>query len=139
MRASELTIGYEHEAVLMENLTRTHFAMYAGASGDYNPAHTDEGYAIDVMGLPSVFGHGMLTMGLTATMLTDFLGHGSLLTYGARFVKQVWPGDTLSSRAVVAELEAEADGRWFLRLDITTNNQKGEAVLTASATARLDS
>ena len=48
---------YAHE------LTRTDLVMYAGASGDFNPMHTDEVSAL-AAGLPSVFGHGMFTAGL---------------------------------------------------------------------------
>ena len=47
-------------------LTRTDLVQYAGASGDFNPMHTDE-VAAQAAGLPSVFGHGMFTMGLLGT------------------------------------------------------------------------
>ncbi len=46
-------------------LTRTDLVMYAGASGDFNPMHTDE-VAAKAAGLPSVFGHGMFSAGLLA-------------------------------------------------------------------------
>ena len=58
-------------------------------------------FATQVAGYPTVFAHGMLTMGMTARVLTDWVGDGRLLRYGARFVKQVWPGDTLTARAEV--------------------------------------
>ena len=48
-----------------------------------------------------VFAHGMLTMGLTGTMLTNWVGDGRLTSFGVRFVSQVWPGDTLTARATV--------------------------------------
>ena len=43
----------------------------------------------------------MLTMGITGRILTDWVGDGRLLSYGVRFVKQVWPGDTLTAKAEV--------------------------------------
>ena len=54
-------------------LTRTMFVRYAGASGDFNPMHHDDTIATQV-GNPSVFGHGMLTMGLAGRVLKDWFG-----------------------------------------------------------------
>src|SRR5207253_3288422 len=78
-------------------LTRTDLVMYAGASGDFNPMHTDE-VAAKESGLPSVFGHGMFTAGLLGKALTDYVGVGNLKRYKARFTKQTWPGETLTTR-----------------------------------------
>ena len=64
--------------VVVEDLKRTQIVQYAGASGDYNPIHTDEVFATKVAGYPGVFAHGMLTMGLTGRMLTDLVGDGRL-------------------------------------------------------------
>ena len=66
--------------------------MYAGASGDFNPMHTDE-VAAQAAGLPSVFGHGMFTAGLLATAVTNYVGIGNLKSYRVRFTKQTWPGE----------------------------------------------
>src|SRR5262245_66294513 len=71
-------------------LTRTDLVMYAGASGDFNPMHTDE-VAAQGAGLPSVFGHGMFTAGILGKALTDYVGVGNLKTYKVRFTKQTWP------------------------------------------------
>ena len=60
----------------MEDLKRTQIVQYAGASGDYNPLHTDEIFTKEVAGYPSVFAHGMLTMGMTGRLLTDTVGDG---------------------------------------------------------------
>ena len=68
LRASQLKVGDAREEVVIENLSRTQLVMYAGASGDYNPMHTDE-VAAQAAGLPSVFGHGMFSMGLLGRAL----------------------------------------------------------------------
>jgi len=130
-------VGDTHSAVVVDNLTRTQIVQYAGASGDYNPLHTDEIYVTKVAGFPSVFAHGMLTMGLTARLLTDWLGDGRLLTLGSRFERQVWPGDTLTATATVDAIE-EGDGGPVVQLSIETVNHKGERVLSGTASARLD-
>ena len=72
LKASKLTVGDVHTARLVDDLSRTQIVQYAGASGDYNPLHTDEIFTTQVAGYPSVFAHGMLTMGMTGKMLTDF-------------------------------------------------------------------
>jgi len=111
--------------------------MYAGASGDYNPLHTDEVFATQVAGYPTVFAHGMLTMGLTGKMLTNYVGDGRLTNYGLRFVSQVWPGDTLTARATVVAIR-EQDGERFVDLTLSTVNQDGREVASGTASARVD-
>ena len=132
-----VSVGDSREEVLVDDLTRTQIVQYAGASGDYNPLHTDEVFATKVAGYPTVFAHGMLTMGITGRLLTDWLGAGNLTAYGARFVAQVWPGDTLTATATVDALRDE-DGQRYADLSIVTKNQRGENVLTGTATARVD-
>src|SRR5207253_9426464 len=99
LSARQLKMGDTHAEQVVDNLTRTQIVQYAGASGDYNPIHTDEAYTTRVAGYPSVFAHGMLTMGLTGTMLTNYVGDGRLTKFGVRFTKQVWPGDSLTTKA----------------------------------------
>src|SRR6201986_1900788 len=101
LKASNLKVGDTFNQRLVEDLKRTQIVQYAGASGDYNPLHTDEPFTVQVAGYPSVFAHGMLTMGMTGKMLTDYVGDGRLTKYGVRFTSQVFPGDTLDSTATV--------------------------------------
>lgn len=137
LRVATLKVGDAHEEVLVEDLKRTQLVQYAGASGDYNPVHTDEKFVTEVAGYPTVFAHGMLTMGMTGMLLTNFVGDGRLTKYGVRFVSQVWPGDTLTGRAEITDIRS-VDGEHFADLAITTVNQDGAPVLTGTATARLD-
>ena len=137
LKASELTVGATHEEIVVEDLKRTQIVMYAGASGDYNPIHTDEVFATQVAGYPTTFAHGMLTMGLTGKMLTNYVGDGRLTSYGLRFVSQVWPGDTLTARATVVAIR-EQDGNLFADLALSTVNQDGREVASGTASARVD-
>jgi acyl dehydratase len=137
LRASAVTVGDRQEMTVVDGLTRTQIVQYAGASGDFNPLHTDEVFATQVAGYPTVFAHGMLTMGMSGRVLTDWVGDGRLLRYGVRFVKQVWPGDSLTARAEITAVR-EGDGGPVADFDLVTRNQAGETVLTGSATARLD-
>jgi len=137
LQAGKVAVGDRREQVLVDDLTRTQIVQYAGASGDYNPLHTDDKFATQVAGYPGVFAHGMLTMGMTGRILTDWVGDGRLLRYGARFVKQVWPGDSLTATAEITAVR-EDGGVPVADLKIETRNQAGEVVLTGTGTARLD-
>lgn len=137
LNASSLRVGARHSAEVVNNLTRSQIVQYAGASGDFNPLHTDEVYATQVAGYPSVFAHGMLTMGMTGRMLTDYVGDGRLTHFGGRFTAQVWPGDTLTATATATAIETR-DGVVVADFEVETRNQDGVTVFYGSATARLD-
>ncbi len=128
-----LQVGDTREQVVIEKLNRTHIVKYAGASGDFNPIHHDEIFAKEVAGYPSVFAHGMLSMGLTGRALTDWLGVTALKRYGVRFTRQVWPGDTLTAKFEVTKVE---DG--LATIKVVTVNQDGETVIEGEAVAKAD-
>jgi acyl dehydratase len=137
LSAQKLKVGDSYEEVVIDDLSRTQLVMYAGTSGDYNPLHSDDVYTREVAGYPGVFAHGMLSMGLTGKMLTNYVGDGRLTKYGVRFTNQVWPGDTLTATATVAEIRSEGSEQ-FVDLSLETINQDGKTVITGRATARID-
>ena len=137
LQAQEIKLGDIYEEDIVENLTRTQIVQYAGASGDYNPVHTDEIFATKVARYPSVFAHGMLTMGMTGKAVTNYVGDGRLMKYGVRFSKQVWPGDSLHTKLTVTEIRQD-DGQHFVDIEVETKNDKDEVVLIGTATARID-
>ena len=131
----DLSVGDEAPPLVVEDLSRTHFVRYAGASGDFNPMHHDDTIATSV-GNPSVFGHGMLTAGLMARVLKDWFGADALRRYQVRFSKQVWPGETLTCTAKVTGLrDADESGVGLVDVECQVVNQDGEAKLTGTATA----
>ena len=131
---SKISVGDTHSEVVVEDLKRTQIVQYAGASGDYNPLHSDEIFTTKVVGYPSVLAHGMLSMGLTGKMLTNYVGDASLKKFGVRFTNQVWPGDTLTSKATVMSIREE-NGETLVDLNIETTNQDDVTVITGSAVA----
>jgi acyl dehydratase len=137
LHSNSVEVGDTHSLVIIDNLTRSQIVMYAGASGDYNPLHTDEVYAREIGGFPSVFAHGMLTMGATGRVLTDWLGDDCLLSFGVRFAGQVWPGDTLTATATVTAIRTDPRGP-VVDLNVMTTNQDGVSVLRGTAVGLLD-
>ena len=137
LKASALKTGDTYTERVVEDLTRTQIVQYAGTSGDYNPLHSDEVFATKVAGYPTVFAHGMLSMGMTGKMLTNYVGDGRLTKFGVRFTSQVFPGDTLDSTATVEAIREEG-GEHLVDLAVSTVNQEGREVVRGSATARVD-
>ena len=123
--------------VRVHTLTRTDLVRYAGASGDYNPMHHDEILATKA-GQPSVFGHGMFSMGLLGTAITDFVGPSALTHYQVRFNRQTWPGEELRTKVVV-KAKREEDGKKLIDLECSLANAEGEVKVSGEATAALPS
>ena len=85
---AELTIG-EELFTRRYSIDRALLVRYAGASGDFNPIHYNERVAREV-GLDGVIAHGMATMGLAASAVTDWAGDpGAVVDYGVRFTRPV--------------------------------------------------
>ena len=118
---------------VVEDLTRTDLVRYAGASGDFNPIHHDEHFA-RAAGNPTVFGHGMLTAGLVARCITDFVGAGNLRRYKVRFATRVWPGDTITCAGRVTKRYEEA-GESRIDGEVTATTQRGETAVSGTFTA----
>ncbi|MCU1494574.1 MAG: hypothetical protein JWO62_2338 [Acidimicrobiaceae bacterium] len=129
-------LGTTYQHRLVTELGRQALVQYAGASGDFNPLHTDEQYATAVAGYPTVFAHGMLTMGLMGTLLARLFGDGALLTFTGRFATQVWPGDSLDGRVTVIGHEQGADGP-LASLELLVVRQDGTTVYTGTARTRV--
>jgi acyl dehydratase len=103
--------------------TKEQIVEYAQASGDHNPIHIDDDFAHTV-GLPGIIAHGMLQMGLMATVAAEAAGGPEKLRrLYCRFAGMVVPGDVVTFTA-----EPLGPGK----LDLRAINQRGEAVLTKS-------
>ena len=137
LKASEIKVGDTYSEEVCKNLSRTQIVQYAGTSGDYNPLHSDEIFTTKIAGYPSVFAHGMLSMGMTGRMLTNYVGDGRLTKYGVRFTSQVFPGATLTATATISEIR-EQDGEQVADITVSTTDEAGTEVIKGNATARLD-
>jgi len=106
-------------------LDRALLKAYADASGDQNPIHQNEEFALSV-GLPNVIAHGMLTMALVGKYVSDFAGgSANVLEYSARFIKPVVvPAGENVDLTVSATVSEVNDGKISLTLSSTSAGVK---------------
>ncbi|MFD3474938.1 MaoC family dehydratase [Streptomyces sp. NPDC058695] len=123
---ADVEIGTELPAQTFP-VTRATLVQYAGASGDFNPIHWNEKFAVEV-GLPDVIAHGMFTMAEAIRVVTDWVGDpAAVVEYGVRFTRPVIvpnddKGATIEvSGKVAAKLD---DGRVRVDLVATSGGQK---------------
>jgi acyl dehydratase len=121
---------YVHEAV-----TRTDLVKYAGASGDYNPMHHDETLATKT-GLPSVFAHGMFSMGLLSNVLVSWAGPASVERFDVQFRAITWPGDKITCTGKVTG-KREDGGKKLVDVELACETKPGTRTIIGSATLAL--
>ncbi|MCE9672755.1 MaoC family dehydratase [Myxococcus stipitatus] len=130
-----IRVGDELPALAKAPVDRVQLSRYAGASGDFNPVHVDEIYAKSV-GMPSVYAPGMLVMGMLGQLISDWARGGQMRRYNVRFIKMVWPGDTVVCKGRVSNRHGTG-GRYFVDIDLWAENQRGELVMKGSAQIQL--
>ena len=130
MTIHELRVG--ESASRSKTITETDVYLFAGITGDLNPAHVNE-----VEAQKGMFGkriaHGMLSAGFISTVLgTQLPGPGTIyMGQELRFTKPVFFGDTITATVTVAELIPEKNRAI---LDTVCTNQNGEVVIKGKAT-----
>lgn len=129
MRFEELEVGQAAEVT--KTVTETDVILYAGITGDFNPAHVDAVYA-EASRFGGRIAHGMLSAGFISAVLAMKLpGPGTIyLSQSLRFLRPVRIGDTVTARVEVAEL---LPGKRRARLRTTCLVQGGEAVIEGEA------
>jgi acyl dehydratase len=124
-------VGATAEPRTFGPITRTDIVRYAGASGDFNPIHHDEGFATSA-GFPTVFSIGMFQAALLATYATDWLGAETIRRFTVRFSEQVWPGDELTCSGTVTAVEGNR-----VEVDLVCKRQTGGTAIAGSAVFEL--
>jgi acyl dehydratase len=106
-------------------INRALVKSYADASGDQNPIHQNEEFAVSV-GLPNVIAHGMLTMALVGKYLTDLAGGSTkVLEFSTRFTKPVIiPAGVDVDLTVTATVTDVSDGKASISLAATSQGVK---------------
>ena len=130
MTIQEMKIG-DHASVT-KTVSETDVYLFAGITGDLNPAHTNEVAASKTM-FKTRSAHGMLGAGFISAVLGMYLpGPGTIyMGQELKFTKPVHIGDTVTATATVEEIILEKNR---VILDTTVVNQDGEVVIKGKAT-----
>jgi acyl dehydratase len=120
--------GAELPPLVKPPVERIQLVKYAGASGDFNRIHVEEGFAREA-GYNSVFAHGMLVMGFLGQLVSDFCGPAAIRKLHCRFKAITWPDDVITCRGRITA--RHPDGR--LELALTAINQAGTVVAEGTA------
>ena len=114
-------------------LSRTDLVRYQGASGDFNPIHHDEPFAVN-SGLPQPLSLGMLQAGMLATWATDWLGAEAIRRFRVRFAERVFPGDTVTCAGRIVKSYVDEAGQSLVDLELECTTQTGAVALRGWAT-----
>ncbi len=122
----ELKVG--DVAEFAKTVTETDIYLYAGITGDFNPAHVNEAYAKTTF-FKTRIAHGMLTAGFISAIIANQLpGPGTIyLKQDLSFLAPVHMGDTITGRVEIIELNVEKNR---VRLKTTCSNQDGVMVIS---------
>jgi 3-hydroxybutyryl-CoA dehydratase len=125
----ELKVG--DSAQFSKTVSETDVYLFAGITGDFNPAHVDEEYARKTY-FGTRIAHGLLPAGFISAVMGNRLpGPGSIyLRQELTFLGTVKIGDTITARVEVMEIDT-VKGR--VRMLTTCDNQEGKRVLTGEA------
>jgi len=125
----ELEVG--QSARFSKTVTESDIYLYAGISGDFNPAHVNEHYAGKTF-FKTRIAHGMLSASFISTVIGTLLpGPGSIyLRQEINFLAPVKIGDTVTAEAEVVEIDT---GKKKVRLNTTCTIQDGTRVIEGQA------
>ncbi|PIC80877.1 dehydratase [Sporosarcina sp. P18a] len=132
----EWTVDQKLEPMVKPPITKVQLAQYAGASGDFNPLHLDDGFAKKI-GMDGVIAHGMLVMGFLGEYVMKIAGKKArVANFKMRFGKVTVPGDEIRCTGIVKRTYEEEGKRW-IALDLTAEKVSGEVVGSGSAILQL--
>src|SRR5438105_1974200 len=107
----DVQIGDELPRLVKAPVTQVQLVRYAGASGDFNPLHTDSKVG-EAIGTGGIIAHGMLIMGFVGQLLSDYVGPDALRQFNTRFKGMTHLGDVITCTGVITKkYEEEGEGR----------------------------
>ena len=134
----DIKVGDEMPKLVKGPLQKLQHVMYAGASGDFNPLHTDDDFAKAVGMKDGVITHGMLIMGFVGQAITNWIPKKDLKRFGVRFAGMSKPGNTITVTGKVRDKRSQS-GQNLITCDITAMDETGDVKVTGSFDAALPS
>lgn len=107
----DVEVGEQIPPLVKSPMTHLRLVRYAGASGDFNPLHTDPKVGEEI-GTGGIIAHGMLIMGFVGQLLSDYAGPDTLRKFGVRFKGMTHLNDEITCSGTITEkYEIEGEGR----------------------------
>ena len=127
----DVQVGDEIPKLVKEPMTHLRLVRYAGASGDFNPLHTDP-----KIGVGGIIAHGMLIMGFDGQMLSDYVGPMSLRKFNVRFKGMTRLGDVITCTGTITD-KYEANGEARIKGKVQAADQNSDVKVTGTFEAAL--
>ena len=131
----DVEVGEEIPRLVKEPMTHLRLVRYAGASGDFNPLHTDPKVGEQV-GTGGIIAHGMLIMGFVGQLLSDYVGPQALRKFDVRFKGMTRLGDVITCSGTITE-KTEIDGEGRISGKVQAADQNGEVKVAGTFVAVL--
>ena len=98
----DVQVGDAIPKLTTSSVSHLQLVRYAGASGDFNPLHTDPKIG-EMIGTGGIIAHGMLIMGFVGQMLSDYVGPTALRKFGVRFKGMTHLDDVITCTGTITE------------------------------------
>jgi len=125
------SVGDKIPDLVIEPITRSTLALYAGASGDHNPIHIDLDFAKEA-GMKDVFAHGMLIMAYLGRTVTNIVPQSNLKNFSVRFSSITNIGDILTCSGEVKKIEKNNSKKTIV-LDLIVSDEFGDIKISGVA------
>ena len=124
-------VGDKIPDLVIEPITRSTLALYAGASGDHNPIHIDLDFAKEA-GMKDVFAHGMLIMAYLGKAVTNIVPQSNLKNFSVRFSSITNIGDILTCSGKVKKIDRNNSKKTIV-LDLIVSDEFGDIKISGVA------
>lgn len=134
----EVSVGQEMPTLVKGPLHKLQHVIYAGASGDFNPLHTDDDFARAVGMKDGVITHGMLIMGFVGQAITAWVPRRDLRRFAVRFAGMTRPGNTITITGRVVD-KLTRGGENLITCEVVAMDEQGDVKVSGSFDASLPS
>ena len=131
----DVLVGDTIPELVKPALSHIQLVRYAGASGDFNPLHTDPKFG-EMVGTGGIIAHGMLIMGFVGQLLSDYVGPAALRKFGVRFRGMTRLDDVITCTGTITE-KYEADGEGRIAGKVQAVDQNGDVKVSGTFVAAL--
>ncbi len=131
----DVQVGDTIPKLVKSPVSHLQLVRYAGASGDFNPLHTDPKIG-ELIGVGGIIAHGMLIMGFVGQFLSDYVGPTTLRKFNVRFKGMTRIDDVITCTGTITE-KYETDGEARIAGKVQATDQNGELKVAGTFVAAL--